>query len=187
MLFSLLVLVPATATNATSDTEGTTEIDAEEEARTFNATMEQCKGLDPPINNKLYVPKISLEISSKNLTDDYRNVTVSVELRKVLQKNPLLHFYITDEEMYSYQCGNKNSCTYKLCKPQTSQERTLTKQWQGKCPLKPGKYKYEFVFKLRGRILRQKKRTSILAIQAQLHEGYECLACYLIKIKVKRD
>ncbi|XP_070384009.1 uncharacterized protein [Dermacentor albipictus] len=154
---------------------------------TQSPTINYCLGLDPPIHNTHYVPKLSVEISPTPVDDEYRNVTVSVELGKALHNNPLLHFYITDEDMYSYECANRKSCTYKLCDPATWQEYTLTRQWNGKCPLKPGSYKYEFEYNVRGRILRQKKRTSILTIQAQLHEGYECLACYLIKIKYKRQ
>ncbi|XP_075531266.1 uncharacterized protein LOC142564229 [Dermacentor variabilis] len=187
IVFGLLALVSATETSDESDPEDTPHSDAEAETSTFNATVDECKGLDPPVHNKHYVPKVSVTMSSKSLADDYWNVTVSVELTRVLRNNPLLHFYITDEDMYSYQCKNRKSCTYKLCHPGTTQERTLTRQWKGKCPLKPGTYNYEFVYKLRGRMLRQKERTSILTIQAQLHEGYECLACYLIKMKYERQ
>ncbi|KAK8767337.1 hypothetical protein V5799_005877 [Amblyomma americanum] len=107
-------------------------------------------------------------------------------LRRSLLDNSLLHFYITDEELYSYQCGNRNSCTYKLCNPETSQEKTLTKRWHGRCPLLPGFYEYKFVYKLPPRILHTKRKTTVLNIQAQLHEGYVCVACYKIRMMFRK-
>ncbi|KAL1426036.1 hypothetical protein MTO96_018586 [Rhipicephalus appendiculatus] len=138
-----------------SDTTTTTSDDEDDENRNSSAVVEECQGFDPPIRNEEYLSDFQVHVISEHLTDSYRNISVDLELTQYLHKNPLLHFYVTDMAMYSYQCENRDSCTYKLCDPETPQEVKLTKKWNGRCPLAPGKYHYDFFYSLKDALSRQ--------------------------------
>ncbi|KAL3187202.1 hypothetical protein MRX96_025517 [Rhipicephalus microplus] len=115
-LFGSLVVISAkqdygSARNESvlNDVPVITSLDEEEALRKKGATVLDCQGFDPPVRNKAYISFFHVDVLSERFTDPYRNISVHLNLTQYLRKNPLLHFYVTDMETFSYQCWNRRS------------------------------------------------------------------------------